>query len=88
MSRTYDTLSIDANALYLTEHAPGTWYWLLCNEAGQRVAQCTRSFANSFDCFWDAASTPGVHTARLITLRHTSDRPHPLPAFSEARDPA
>lgn len=88
MSHSYDSFDAHGNSLYLTEHSPGIWYWLVCSTTGQRIAQCTRSFANSFECFWDAARTPGVHTARLITLRHTADRHAHAPALSEARDPA
>lgn len=88
MSRTYDSCTGEGNSLYLTEHAPGTWYWLLCDSTGHRIAQCSRSYSNSFDCFWEAASAPGVRSARLITLRHTPERPAPVPSLSEARDPA
>lgn len=67
------------HSLYLTEHSPGIWYWLVNDASGQRIAQCERSFPNSFECFWDAARTPGVHTARLVTLRHSATRSSLVP---------
>lgn len=82
-----DDFASSGNSLYVAEHSPGIWYWLVNDPTGQRLAQCTRSFSNSFECFWDAARTPGVQIARLVTLRHSTARSSVVP-WAVSHDPA